>query len=116
MGGKEGGTQMWCPYCKRTRVCAAKAPAKKGKTNVRRLHYVNHPDINFFRRGRQCQICGTFFHTSEVEEDFLIELMKLRDQLSEIKSFAEKYKKDAAIARGSLDDLSIKLDGLSALK
>ena len=69
-----------------------------------------------FRRVRLCQDCEQTFVTAEVDEDFLDELVELRNALSEIKGHAEQYSKESAAASKSLDRLSKSLSVLKALK
>lgn len=112
----QGGTQMWCPSCKNVTVCAAVNPSTLGNPSGQRWYKTNHSDINWFRRGRICQRCNNEFLTAEVDEQFVDELVELRDALREIKSNAEAYVKESAAASKSLAKLSASLSVLRALK
>ncbi len=115
----QGGTEMYCPKCKRNRVCKAISAAKvtfNPSDNWQRKHYVDHKDINFFQRGRECLACHYHFVTGEVDLDFLDELRELRDALSAIKENAEVYLTESTAASKSLTKLSESLGVLRALK
>lgn len=112
----QGGTQIWCPECEEVRVCAAVNPSTLGNPSGQRWYKQRHVDIQWFRRGRICQTCGHQFLTAEVNEQFLDELVELRDALREIKSNAEAYVKQSSAAAKSLAKLSQSLSVLRALK
>lgn len=114
--GKLGGTKMHCPGCDKTTVCAAVPLTQLGEKSGQRWHRTDHRDIQWFRRGRECQSCGCQFITSEIDEEFIDELVELRDALGAIKKNAEKYSKEAAQASATLDELSKSLKILKALK
>ena len=116
MGGKNGGTQIFCPHCKQIRVCRAIPPGQFLDERSQRLHYTTHPDINFFRRGRECLHCSSEFLTAEVEEGFLDELIQLRNALADIKKNAASYQAEAKAAEKSLKLLTGSLEVLKALK
>lgn len=116
MGGKNGGTKMYCPTCKAVTTCSAVNPTKAGKKSGQRFYFIEHDDINFFRRGRECQKCYNIFVTSEVNEAFLDELVALRRNLSEIKDKAQQYQQDAEKAEKSLKDFTAKLKSLKGLQ
>ena len=115
----KGGTDMWCPNCKRIQTCKA-VPAAKVTSNStdygQRKYYTMHSDIHFFQRGRECLSCGYDFVSAEVNAVFLEELIELRDALKAIKSNAEAYVKEASAASQSLATLSKSLEVLRALK
>ena len=67
---EQGGTQMWCPKCKAIRVCAAVSLTHLGHESGQRWHRTDHPDINWFRRGRECQTCRHEFVTTEMKREF----------------------------------------------
>ncbi|EGR1514592.1 hypothetical protein D6089_22685 [Vibrio vulnificus] len=113
---KKGGTKMYCPSCKEIEVCTAIPLTSLGKTSGQRWYREDHEDINWFRRGRECQGCGHDFVTAEIDEEFVDELVELRDALKEIKANAEKYSKEAAKAGATLNKLSKSLKVLKALK
>src|ERR1019366_5567456 len=92
-----GGTEMWCPGCKRITVCKA-IPIPTGICTLRpgrRWARKDHPDMQWFRRARQCQTCWHWHITAEVGEKFIDELCKLRDTLAEIKKNAKQYRSES---------------------
>lgn len=113
---QKGGTNMWCPVCKEITVCAAIPLIYLGEERQQRLHRSKHPDLNWFRRARECQDCGHRFLTSEAREDFLDELCELRNALAAIKANAESYLAESDKASESLKKLSESLGVLRALK
>lgn len=115
----KGGTDMYCPVCDDITTCKAVPAAQvtgKSGGHAQRMFYEKHPDIQFFRRGRECLSCGHEFLTAEVDLDFLEELINLREALSSIKKNAEAYTKESAAASASLAKLSESLRLLKALK
>ena len=54
-----------------------------------------HEDIHFFRRGQQCQTCYRYWYSAEVDEDFIYELVRLRNELRDIKKTAEAHSKES---------------------
>jgi transcriptional regulator NrdR family protein len=114
--GKKGGTQMHCPKCKCIRVCRAIPTNEVGKKSGQRWYKTDHPDINWFRRGRQCLKCSHRFLTSEINEKYLDELVELREALSNIKKHSEQYIEESDKASTTLKDLSSSLSVLRALK
>lgn len=112
----QGGTQKWCPACDAIRVCAAVNPSQLGYKSGQRWYKTEHADIRWFRRGLVCQSCAHEWLTAEVDEDFLDELVELRNALSEIKQNAEAYVKESDRASRSLEKLSASLQVLRALK
>ncbi len=87
----QGGTKLWCPTCKRVTVCKGINPSYVAGESGQRWHRADHKDIQWFRRGRECLSCSSQFLTAEVDEDFLGELVRLRDTLKSIKVNAEAY-------------------------
>ena len=115
----QGGTRMWCPECKGAQVCKGISPAKvtgDPADYAQRRYYLKHQDLQFFQRGRQCLACGYTFVTTECKEQFLLELMELRDALADIKANAESYISESKKASESLDALHTSLSVLKALK
>ena len=112
----QGGTQKWCPKCQATRVCAAVNPTMLGKSSGQRWYKTQHSDIQWFRRGLVCQSCRHSWLSAEIPEDFLDELVELRNALSDIKANAEAYVKESAKASESLSKLGNSLSVLRALK
>jgi hypothetical protein len=112
----QGGTKKWCPKCKQITVCSAIKPSQLGKRSGQRWYKSEHPDINWFRRGLVCRSCSHGWLTAEVKEDFLDELVELRDALKKIKQHAEQYAEESKQASPSLENLSASLKVLKALK
>ncbi len=112
----QGGTQKWCPKCQVVTVCAAVNPSQLGATSGQRWFRRDHSDIRWFRRGLVCKKCDHEWLSAEVPEEFLDELVELRDALSDIKSNAETYAKESDRASKSLAKLSGALSVLRALK
>lgn len=107
---------MYCPYCTKITVCAGLSPQRAGLIASQRVYRPDHPDLQWFRRARQCQNCNETFVTAEVDEDFLDELVDLRNALADIKRHAEQYSRESVAASKSLDKLSKSLAVLRALK
>lgn len=112
----QGGTQIYCPQCKCVRVCEAVSATQLGKPSGRRWYKTGHEDLQWFRRGRCCQICRKSFITAEVEENFLDELVELRTALAHIKASAETYVNKSIAASEALRGLTASLGTLRALK
>jgi hypothetical protein len=113
-----GGTSKWCPKCKAIRKCAAISPAKLGEISTQRLYWDDdeHADVRWFRRGQVCRTCGDQWLSAELPEDFVNELVELRDALGDIKQKAEFYAHESAVAAVALNELSESLRVLKALK
>lgn len=79
---RQGGTRIYCPNCKKIRVCKAVSPTILGESKGRRWHKAKHQDISWFRRCRLCQFCKKLFLTAEVTESLLEELATLREKLA----------------------------------
>lgn len=116
MRNTQGGTQIYCPHCKVVTVCKAINPSYFGEGSGQRWSRVDHNDIQWFRRGRVCLDCGAQFLTAELDEEFVTELVELRDALSEIKKNSEAYISESKAAAKSLEKLSNSLDILRALR
>lgn len=112
----KGGTQMQCASCEVVRVCAAIPTSTLGYESGQRWYSTRYRDIHWFRRGRECQSCGDSWLTAEIREDFLEELMELRDALGDLKENAERYIVASQEASQSLADLSESLEVLRALR
>jgi hypothetical protein len=113
--GEQGGTKMYCPSCQEIQVCQAIHGGKVGLKGGQRWQRTDYPDIQWFRRVRQCLNCSEVFITAEIREDILEELVALRDALSDIKVNAEKYRRESAAASRTLAKLSESLSVLRAL-
>ncbi|MEF8732491.1 MAG: hypothetical protein V5B40_11460 [Candidatus Accumulibacter meliphilus] len=116
MKNYQGGTQKYCPKCKEVRVCAAVNPTQLGLKSGQRWYRTQHSDIQYFRRGLVCQTCQHQWPSAEIPEQFLDELVELRNALKDIKQNAEAYSKESANASASLAKLSESLSVLKALK
>ena len=112
---KKGGTDLWCPTCKKITVCKGINPSYVAKESGQHWCRSDHNDINWFRRGRECLTCDDQFLTAEVNEGFLTELVRLRDALKLIKANTEKYLSQAADAEDALLKLKASLGKLRAL-
>lgn len=87
MRNAQGGTKKFCPSCKAIRVVEASKPSLGDSSQ--RWYMKEHPDIHLFRRGQQCQTCYRYWHSAEVDEDLIEELVRLRNELRIIKEAAE---------------------------
>jgi hypothetical protein len=112
----QGGTQKWCPNCEGVQVCTAVSPTQLGEESAQRWYRSDHDDIRWFRRGQVCQQCGHKWLSAEVPEDFVNELVELRDALNDIKVNAEAYVAESKKAASRLDKLTDSLQVLRALK
>ena len=115
MKSEQGGTRIFCPFCKKFEVCKSVSTTLLGEKSGQRWRRVDHSDIQWFRRGRECLTCSTQFITAEIDEDFLEELVQLRDALGNIKVNARKYIQQANKASATLSKLADSLDVLKAL-
>ena len=77
---RKGGTDKWCPQCRKIRVCKAVNPSQLGAKSGQRRHR-HKADIHWFCRGLVCKSCGNQWLTAEVPEKLLTELEKLRDKV-----------------------------------
>jgi len=111
----QGGTQKWCPSCEAVRVCTAVSLASFGVASNQRRYFRNHSDIQWFRRALICQKCGHQWLTAELPEEFLNELVQLRNALKEVKANAEAYIQESERAADGLKRLSASLSALRAL-
>jgi hypothetical protein len=109
------GTKMFCPHCQEINECRAIKPNEVGLKGGQRWYRTDSPDIQWFRRIRQCLGCSEVFITAEVNEDYLDELVELRSALREIKLNAEQYLKESTAASKTLTKLSASLGVLQAL-
>ena len=112
----QGGTEMYCPHCKKIRICKAVDPSVISTKRDRKWQSKDYSDIHWFRRGRVCQTCSYKFLTAEIQESFLSELIELRSSLSEVKNNVEIYMKDLDAASKNLDKLSNSLNELKLLQ
>jgi transcriptional regulator NrdR family protein len=116
MGGKNGGTKMYCPACKIITTCRANSNRLSLGQSGQRFHIENHVDIEFLRRLRVCLKCEHEFLTVEVNEKLLGELVELRDALKKIKENAATFSKEITNSQKSLKNLSSSLGLLKTLK
>lgn len=76
---------LWCSKCNRLNPCRS---IKGMSADLFDGEYGNHfsmpghDDLQFFRRIRRCEKCGSEFETAELEQKFLSELISLRNALS----------------------------------
>jgi hypothetical protein len=114
----KGGTDVWWPECREFTTCKGISPADvSGDPDDReqRKYFTEHPDIAFFQRGRRCLACDHEFISTEVEIEFLVELMELRRALGDIKKNAERYTSESKAASKSPSELSKALGVLKTL-
>jgi hypothetical protein len=114
--GRDGGTKKWCPGCKNYCVVTAISTSSLGVKSGQRWYSLAHDDIQWFRRGQECQTCGHAWLSAEVPESFVHELIELRNALRDIKENAEAYAKESEGAAKSLAKLNESLSVLKALK
>ena len=119
MRTSSGGTRMWCPDCKSYEICKAIPGAKvtgRNRDYSQLWYFQEHDDVHWFQRGRMCLTCDYTFLTAEVDNQFLEELVELREALSDLKVNAEQYAIESEKASDSLEKLSESLGVLRALK
>lgn len=102
---EKGGTQMFCPFCKDIRECRTFTLTEIGHKEGQRMFHTKYPDLEWFKRGRDCLTCNNHFETAEIQESKLFELVKLRDMLTEITVDADIFNMDAPVDE-HLDSLS----------
>lgn len=78
----KGGTSLYCPSCRGIRKCAASDPSFLKHKSGQRFYHKKQSDIHWFRRARQCRTCFYNFTTAEVEEAFVDELVRLRNDIA----------------------------------
>jgi hypothetical protein len=78
-----GALRLYCPKCKVVQPCPAVPLWKLKKPKARRWLFSDHPDIQWFRRGRECSVCHHKFLTAELNEGFTNDLLKLRELVAE---------------------------------
>jgi hypothetical protein len=98
----KGGTEMWCPQCEEIAICAAIPNAELGLISGQRICETNQPDLNWFRRARQCQECFHEFVTAEIEEKFIDKLCEMRKALADIQIQLDGFHKAARMARAAV--------------
>lgn len=76
----KGGTEMYCPKCKKITICSAMTVSQLSfdGCSSQRICHTEYDDLQWFRRGRECQACGHQFLTAEIIEDFIDELADAR--------------------------------------
>jgi len=92
--GKDGGTKIFCPNCKKITVCSVSSAISRNPKS-QRWKSIEYQDIHWFERGRLCSCCFKGFTTVEINKKFLDELINFRDSFSELKANAEKYFRDS---------------------
>ncbi|GAB3903283.1 hypothetical protein GCM10028803_31450 [Larkinella knui] len=81
--------KIHCPSCKKTTYTRSIPTYKiyqntnEGDPKARLLCNSKHADILWYRRGRECQICGKIFLSAELDESFIEELVQLRELVIE---------------------------------
>lgn len=90
-----GGTRMHCPACASIQVCSAIPATELGRSSHQRLYWGDdHPDIQWFRRARQCQTCSERFLTAEVDFRFVEELVRFREAVTTLGDAFEAFLAD----------------------
>jgi len=112
----KGGTQMYCASCGQVQVCRAVPTTDLGHESGQRWYSLQYTDLQWFRRGRECQECADTWLTSEIREDFLRELIELREALGDLKQNAERYMEASQEASEALNGLTESLEVLRALR
>ena len=87
MGGRDGGMKLYCPECQMIRTCTAVNPTVLGYERGQHWGSSTCPDINWFRRARMCDF-GHEFLTAEIDEEFINELIELRETVQRMRSIA----------------------------
>ena len=77
-----GGTKIHCPKCKAIKICTVVPLYQLKKPKARNWRREDHNDIQWFRRGRRCTVCGHQFLSAELSEKFVEELVKGRQLLA----------------------------------
>src|SRR5438093_151209 len=90
-------TQLYCPVCRETHICTALDTAQAKiqlhyKIERGRFFNKEYPDIQWFRRYRECGGCGSVFETAEVSEGLVDELSHLRRQLQRLRREVEELR------------------------
>jgi hypothetical protein len=116
MRNAQGGTGKWCPRCQQICVVKVVPLSSLGYAAGQRYYRTDHKAINWFRRGLECQDCFHSWPSAELPESYILELIKLRDALQDIKTHAETYSKEAEGAATSLAELRKSLSVLLALE
>jgi len=80
---------MYCPFCDRVTVCSAHAPNFPMAPGEYLQSAAGHPDLHWFRRSRICTTCNESFHTAEIYEKHIHELIQLRDGLGDLAKSVE---------------------------
>jgi len=114
MRNNQGGTQKWCPQCEEIQVVKSLPPSSLGAISNQQVYKTKYEDIHYFRRGQECQTCGHTWLSAEVHEDFISELVELRDLRHDIVKNYEAYSKLSENAAQSLASLSKSLSDLRA--
>lgn len=102
LGGRDGGTQMWCKECREVRVCRAVSSAEHA--SGQRYYNKRHPDIQWFERTRECLTCSSQWETREVDRALIDELIVLRNAVNDVRvavraSLSEVSKADHRLRR-----------------
>lgn len=103
------GTNKWCPECKTVRVVEAVKPSLAGAESDQHCYTTNPENIDFYRRGQQCQTCHHLWLSAEVPEYILDELVRLRSisrfDLKRVEEHSKETKESLARLNKSLSDL-----------
>jgi hypothetical protein len=76
-----GGPTTYCAECEKLTHNGCVKLNKAHLPPGRCWHKTDHPDVQWFRRARQCGSCGQLTVTAEIAETFVEELVELRRQI-----------------------------------
>ena len=84
-----GGTEMYCPTCKKITVCKARPiaefegcyPDQRGRLG----------GVHYFKRYRECLSCEDVFETAEIPETLVTELVGLRALIMDLQNRLNDY-------------------------
>lgn len=94
--------RIWCPFCKAYNPCRSLSPSFLGVGAGNRFYRDGHPDLNYFRRFRECEECGNDFETVEIEAKIIDEILLLRNIM---KSFSNKRHEDINTINSTIEIL-----------
>jgi len=111
-----GGTQRCRASSGEVQVCRAVPTTDIGHESGQRWYSLQYTDLQWFRRGRECQECADTRLSSEIREDSWRGLIEVRDALGDLKKDAERYVEASQDVSDALDELTESLEVLRALR
>ena len=87
--GTNSGTGIYCPLCKSIQICRMRTEYDSFSKGNR--YETEYPEIQYFMRPRECMKCGHDFETYEIASGFILELVKLRELVEQMKLTINKY-------------------------